>query len=422
MPQRTEPTDTVLIVDDEEAVRRTFRDWLTGANLNVTILVAADAEGALRQAEKQPIDLAILDWALGAGEDGLELLRDLQTFQPDVVAIMITGYANKATPLDAMRMGVRDYIDKNQDLNRESFLRAVTRQLEQIRPAKRERQLNLSLRSFRESVEKILPLVQSTAALNDPVPLTDAVRGLFRFLLEATHASDGVLLARHYDPKSQPNERLRAYDVQGQVLDVALVPFARSIAATVVSLQEPCVMEHLEQTATAGNVQLQPFERNRRSLLAVPLTVATGIHVVLELFDKRGPVGEGVPFTDGDQRLLRSAAGFGAELLRQTLAHKQTHQMLLDAVAAALRASDGVAASLGGSAAERLQEPPPVAVLDQLRQGLSAAPDGAMDADESLRLAEAIRVLALRHGAPAVRHCTRLVEQLRELLDAVCGE
>ena len=100
------------------------------------------------------------------------------------------------------------------------------------------------------------------------------LRGLFRFLLEATHASDGVLLARFYDPQSQPVERLRAYDARGQTLAAPLVPFARTLAATVVSMQEPCAMEHLEQTATAGGVQLQPFERNRRSLLAVPLTVA----------------------------------------------------------------------------------------------------------------------------------------------------
>src|SRR5439155_19252918 len=139
-----------------------------------------------RQAEKQPIDLAVLDWALGAGEDGLELLRDLQTFQPDVVAIMITGYANKATPLDAMRMGVRDYLDKTQDLTRDTFLAAVRRQLDRIRPAKRERRLHQTLVAFREAVEKILPLVQSAAALNDPVPLPEAVASLFRFLLRTT--------------------------------------------------------------------------------------------------------------------------------------------------------------------------------------------------------------------------------------------
>src|SRR5262245_34030621 len=134
MATASDAGETILIVDDEEPVRKTFREWLERANLPCTILSAPDAETALRLANHHSVDLAILAWALGAGDDGLHLLQDLGEFHPDVVAIMVTGYANKATPLDAMRMGVRDYLDKNQDLNRESFLHAVTKQLERIRP------------------------------------------------------------------------------------------------------------------------------------------------------------------------------------------------------------------------------------------------------------------------------------------------
>ncbi len=177
-----------MIVDDEEPVRRTFREWLTGAGLDCTILDAADAESALKLANTHPIDLAILDWALGAGDDGLQLLEDLAAFHPDIVAIMVTGYANQATPLDAMRMGVRDYLDKNHDLSRDTFLHAVKRQLDHIRPTKRARQLHESLVAFREAVAKLVPLVQSASALQEPVPLSDAVRGLVRFLREATGA------------------------------------------------------------------------------------------------------------------------------------------------------------------------------------------------------------------------------------------
>jgi two-component system, NtrC family, nitrogen regulation response regulator NtrX len=45
-----------------------------------------------------------------------------------------------------------------------------------------------------------------------------------------------------------------------------------------------------------------------------------------------------------------------------------------------------------------------------------------IDAGATLRLAEAIRVLAVRHGASAVAHCIQLVESLRHLLDAMTGE
>src|SRR5438874_12863209 len=138
MSPGSENPETILIVDDEESVRRTFREWLEGADLGCRILAAADAEAALVQANQHAIDLAILDSNLGAGSDGLRLLEDLTLFNPDVVAIMITGFADQATPLDAMRMGVRDYFDKNQELTRDKFLDAVRKQLDRIRPARRE--------------------------------------------------------------------------------------------------------------------------------------------------------------------------------------------------------------------------------------------------------------------------------------------
>lgn len=416
-------TETILIVDDEEPVRKTFREWLESAHLDCRILVAADAESALVQANQQPIDLAILDWNLGAGNDGLQLLEDLYLFNPDVIAIMITGFAHQATPLDAMRMGVRDYLDKNQDLGRDTFLQAVRRQLDRIRPAKRERRLHDSLVAFRESVEKVLPIVQSAAALNDPVPLPEAIRSLFRFLLRTTGARDGVLLVRSYDADRQPVEVCRAFDSAGSLLEAELVPFARSVAGSVVSMQEPCTMSRLDQAAATGTVELQPFERGRRSLLAAPLAVAPGVHVVIELFDKQLPHGEsdGAAFTEDDHRLVGVAADFGAEVLRHALAERQTHRVLLDAVAAALGASTSVAETLRGNAEQRLEQPPPPAVLDQLRQGLNATSGPTVDAADTLRLAEAIRVLALRHGPAAVQHCIRLVEDLRQLLDAVTG-
>src|SRR5581483_11688392 len=111
---------------------------------------------------------------------------------------------HQATPLQAMRMGVRDYLDKNQDLDRTTFLTTVRRQLERIRPARRARRLHQELVAFRSAVEKVLPLVQAAAALHDPLPLPAAVSNLFRFLLRTTGARDGVLLVHSYEAQRQP--------------------------------------------------------------------------------------------------------------------------------------------------------------------------------------------------------------------------
>jgi two-component system nitrogen regulation response regulator NtrX len=403
-------TENVLIVDDEDTVRRTFQEWLTESRLPVQVFAVADAEAALLVANEQPIDLAVLDWNLGSGSDGLRLLEDLVEFHPDIVAILITGYAHQATPLEALRKGVRDYLDKNQDLNRETFLTAVKRQLDRIIPAKRQRVLTARLAGFREAVEKVLPLVRGAATLNDPVPLPDAVRSLFRFVLRASGAADGVLIVRHAE--ADGSEGITAYDPDGGELEVPPVSFGHTLAASVISMQETCVMNDFAVSAV-GSVELYPFEHGRKSVLAVPLRVGTGVHVVIELFDK-------AKFTEEDRRLVDAAGEIGAELLRQSLAERQTHRLLFDAVEAALRASDAVSEVITIPDAGPTG-PPPQAVMQRLKEGLSADTNAVVDADTGLELVEAVRVLAVRHGPAAVRHCVAMVEGLRELLDGITG-
>jgi hypothetical protein len=176
---------------------------------------------------------------------------------------------------------------------------------------------------------------------------------------------------------------------------------------------EPCVMNRLDDSA--GTMELQPFERGRSSVLAAPLAVGSGTNAVLELFDKPAP-----GFTDDDRKLAAAAAEIGAELLKQALAERQTQRTLFDAVAAALEATETVAARLGSAGIGMgVDDPPPRAVMDRLRDGIKAG--GGSDAAETLELAEAVRALAARHGKPAVRHCVALVEGVRTLLDEVAG-
>src|SRR4051794_6856879 len=230
-------TDTVLIVDDEEPVRRTFQEWLTSARLNVRVFAVGDAESALLVANEHAVDLAVLDWNLGSGSDGLRLLEDLVEFRPEVVAILVTGFAHQATPLDALRMGVRDYLDKNQDLNRDTFVAAVRKQLDRIRPAKQQREPNKRLAAFREAVEKILAIVETSAAFNVHVPMPEAVKSLLRLFVHSTKAVDGALIVRHTSPDG--TESTVAYGSDGEQLPAPTTPFGRSLAASVISFQEP---------------------------------------------------------------------------------------------------------------------------------------------------------------------------------------
>jgi hypothetical protein len=238
------------------------------------------------------------------------------------------------------------------------------------------------------------------------------VRNLFRFLIRTTGAADGVLLGRSVT--ADGTERFLAFDADGRPLPAPTVPFSRSLAATVLSMNEPCTMTAAD-VGSLGAVELQPFEKSRQSILAAPVPVATGIHVVLELFDKPGG------FTAGDRKLVDAAADFSAELLRQAVAERQTQRVLIDAVGAALKASEQVTGALPAARDDGGQAPLPPVVLDRLRAGLDESANAVVDAKTSLELAEAVRELAVRHGSGAVRHCVRMVRGVRELLDETSG-
>jgi two-component system nitrogen regulation response regulator NtrX len=264
--------ETILIVDDEELVRRTFREWLQGADPDCELVEAWDAESALQIASQRSIDLAILDWNLGAGNNGLQLLEDLRVFCPEVVAILVTGYAHQATPLDALRMGVRDYLDKNRDLRRETLLAVVRRQLEQIRPAKRERQHLERVRQFQQALEAIVPLVQTTSDLSSGIAPSESLRALLQFAQDIFQTRHGVLLVRNSkmeasnassdssavraqsnsDRAHVPDFSVDLLDMEGRRLETANVPFAETLAATALAMQEVSVLANLKEMVPPG--------------------------------------------------------------------------------------------------------------------------------------------------------------------------
>jgi hypothetical protein len=170
------------------------------------------------------------------------------------------------------------------------------------------------------------------------------------------------------------------------------------------------------QALPSGSVELQSFEKEHRNLLAVPMSVAPGTQVVIELFDKAAG------FNADDQHAAQSAANLGIELMRQAIGQRQTYQLLFDAVAAAMKASEQMATHLAPGESPGAKLKPPDLVIEQLRAGLTKTSEDAAAAETTLQLAEAIRILATKHGQPALEHCLALVERVQALLDQTNSE
>ena len=100
---------SILIVDDEEVVRRSHLRSLSVTGCHAE--AASDGQEALQVMERNPFDVVLLDLRM-PGLDGMEVLRMLKKRWPDSEVVVITGYPTIESAKEAVRLGANNYIAK----------------------------------------------------------------------------------------------------------------------------------------------------------------------------------------------------------------------------------------------------------------------------------------------------------------------
>ena len=101
----------ILVVDDEADIR----DLVAGilSDEGYAVRTAASAEEALAEIKSRKPSLLVLDiWMQGGGMDGLELLDLVQTLDPDLPVLIISGHGNIETAVSAIKRGAYDFLEK----------------------------------------------------------------------------------------------------------------------------------------------------------------------------------------------------------------------------------------------------------------------------------------------------------------------
>jgi DNA-binding NtrC family response regulator len=99
----------LLIVDDEPVVRDSLSKWFAEEGYEVG--TAESASEALRRLSEGRWDLALVDIKM-PGTDGIELQRRLKEISPQLVVVIMTGYASVETAVAALKNGAYDYVTK----------------------------------------------------------------------------------------------------------------------------------------------------------------------------------------------------------------------------------------------------------------------------------------------------------------------
>jgi signal transduction histidine kinase len=117
----------ILIVDDEIGPRESLKMIL---NPFYIVHVAEGGAQAVEMLQKFPVDLVTLDLQM-PGMTGISVLEKVKQHDPDIEAIIITGYGALDTAIEGLRLGAFDYISKPFDVHH--ILSLVERGLERRR-------------------------------------------------------------------------------------------------------------------------------------------------------------------------------------------------------------------------------------------------------------------------------------------------
>jgi two-component system response regulator HydG len=146
----------LLIVDDELSVRDSLGKWFREEGYEIG--TAENASQALTRMTEQRWDAALVDIKM-RGTDGIELQRRMHEIDPELIVVIMTGYASVETAVTALKNGAYDYVTKPLDPDEIAHL------VKNALAHKRTAQENVLLRATVAEVARPEEMIGQSAAM-----------------------------------------------------------------------------------------------------------------------------------------------------------------------------------------------------------------------------------------------------------------
>jgi CheY-like chemotaxis protein len=108
--------ETILVVDDVKEQREIAENILTVLNYSVTTV--SGGEDAVRYLQHNTVDLLVLDMIMDPGIDGLETYKRILKLYPGQKTIIVSGFSETESVLEAQRLGAGMYVKKPYSLEK----------------------------------------------------------------------------------------------------------------------------------------------------------------------------------------------------------------------------------------------------------------------------------------------------------------
>ena len=193
------PAGSVLIIDDEAAIRESLQTLLEFDGYEVES--AADGESGLSRTGERTFDLILLDLAL-PDRNGLDLLAELRAHDPEISVIMITAYGTVENAVAAMQAGAVNFVQKPWD--NEKLLADIRAAVARHKAEEENIQLKRALKqryNFQNIVGKSEPMLKIFDLVAQVAPSRSTV------LLQGESGTGKELIAKAIHLNSQRHDR-----------------------------------------------------------------------------------------------------------------------------------------------------------------------------------------------------------------------
>lgn len=188
----------ILIIEDEEPIRRVLERILLEENEHFSIDQAEDGEKGLTTLLAEDYDLILCDIKM-PNKDGLEVLQVAKSKGVLTPFIMLTGHGNIQTAVEAMKIGAYDFIPKPPDLNR---------LLISVRNALESKNLVVENVTLKRRIAKAYQMIGTSKGLEGVKEMIDKVAPTqARVLITGPNGTGKELVAHQIHQKSERNKQ-----------------------------------------------------------------------------------------------------------------------------------------------------------------------------------------------------------------------
>ena len=293
----------ILVVDDEEKICRSLKALL--GIKGYAVETSQKGDSALEMLKRGGYDLLLSDIKMPQF-DGLKLLKEAKSFDPNLMVILITGYGSLESAKAAINQGAFDYLTK--PIESQELLDSVNSAIKRRKEELSQRQV-LALwkeknRQLKARISDLNALHRAAVVMASTIDLEQLLGTMIGLATKVIGARVGSIML--LDDTGKQLRISNAIGIDPEVIRNTRLPLGESIAGYVAKHGEPLIVKDVEDDRRFRRTNRQRYET--KSLISAPLLVKERLLGVINLNNKK----RGGKFDERDLKLLVTFANQAA--------------------------------------------------------------------------------------------------------------